>query len=113
MSCVDGVDAETSVCPVGWVLSDCGSLCQCTCEDYLTSTHRDCPEDVCGMPSCVCPEGLVVFKDRCVDPLECHSLIQCRLMETINLCMHHFMFPLCCKESVFFQFNVIRWSGGL
>ena len=23
----------------------------------------------------VCPEGLVVYKDRCVDPLECHSLI--------------------------------------
>ena len=31
------------------------------------------------MPSCVCPEGLVVFKDRCVDPLECHSLLHCRL----------------------------------
>ena len=84
---LDDVDAETSVCPVGWILNDCGSLCQRTCEDYLTNTHRDCPEDMCGMPSCVCPEGLIVFKDRCVDPLECHSLIHCRLMETIFACI--------------------------
>ena len=27
------------------------------------------------MPACVCPEGLVVYKGQCVDPLECHTLI--------------------------------------
>ena len=63
------------VCPAGWVLNQCGSLCQRTCEEYLTNTHINCPEHTCAMPDCVCPEGLVVYKDQCVDPLECHTLI--------------------------------------
>ena len=67
------------MCPVGWVLDDCGSFKQRTCEDYLTNTHRGTSRKTCGMPACVCPEGLVVYKGQCVDPLECHTLIHCIL----------------------------------
>ena len=63
------------MCPVGQVLNLCGSLCQRTCEDYLTNTCPDCP-DMCALPDCVCPEGMVMYKDQCVDPLECYSLIK-------------------------------------
>ena len=61
-------------CPPGWMLHECGSLCQDTCEDYLFDDPRACPA-VCGPPACTCPQGLVVFRDRCVDPLECYALI--------------------------------------
>ena len=70
--------AAEGVCPVGWELNECGSLCHQTCEDYLTNSHKDCSDDTCAMPACVCPEGLVEYEDRCVDPLECHSLIYSR-----------------------------------
>ena len=66
--------AAPESCPIGWVLNPCGSLCQRTCEDYVTGTRLACPE-ICGPPDCVCPQGLVVFRDRCVDPLECFSLL--------------------------------------
>ena len=68
----------------------------------MTNTHRDCPEGVCGIPSCVCPEGLVVFRDRCVDPLECHSLLNCRFYPLP-------LFSLCCK-SVFFSDGVVGFE---
>ena len=73
------------VCPAGWVFNECGSLCQRTCEEYLTNTHINCPEHTCAMPDCVCPEGLVVYKDRCVDPLECHSLINRKSFHMHNM----------------------------
>jgi hypothetical protein len=72
-ACTDA-PAEPESCPIGWVLNPCGSLCQRTCEDYVTGARLACPL-VCGPPDCVCPQGLVVFRDRCVDPLECFSLL--------------------------------------
>ena len=66
--------ADTDSCPSGWMLNPCGSLCQRTCEDYLTGSRIACP-DICAPPDCVCPRELVVFRDRCVDPLECYSLL--------------------------------------
>ena len=43
-------------------LNECGSLCHRTCEDYLTNSHKDCSDDMCAMPACVCPEGLVEYE---------------------------------------------------
>ena len=78
------------MCPVGWVLDECGSFNQRTCEDYLTNTHRHTTIEVCGMPACVCPEGLVVHKGQCVDPLECHTLIHRMLSIALryNVCLY-------------------------
>ena len=66
---------DQDACPSGWVLDECGSLCQRTCEDYLTGGRIACPL-ICGPEDCVCPPGMVVFRDRCVDPLECYVLVK-------------------------------------
>ena len=66
--------ADTDSCPSGWEIGPCGSLCQRTCEDYIKGEQLACPE-ICAPPDCVCPRGMVVFRDRCVDPLECYSLL--------------------------------------
>ena len=47
------IDDQGAVCPVGMVLNPCGSLCQRTCELYLTNTRLDCP-DMCALPDCAC-----------------------------------------------------------
>ena len=91
---------DGNVCPVGWVLDDCGSFNQRSCEDYLTGTHRHTTSSVCGMPACVCPEGLVVHKGQCVDPLECHTLIHRTLCIKI-------------RQLLYLVYNSIRWSGGI
>ena len=68
------VPDEPGSCQVGWEINQCGSLCQRTCEDYITGARLACPE-ICAPPDCVCPQGMVVFRDRCVDPLECFSVL--------------------------------------
>ena len=70
--------AETGSCPIGWKLNQCGSLCQRTCEDYVAGARQACIL-ICAPPDCVCPQGMVVFRDRCVDPLECYSLLTSQL----------------------------------
>ena len=64
--------ASSGDCPIGWEHSGCASACPTTCEDYLQPQLKVCA-DVCG--SCECPQGMVVFRDRCVDPLECYTLM--------------------------------------
>lgn len=46
--------------------------CSLGCEDYSndpTSSKMACD-------GCVCPIGLVSYRDRCVDPRECYNLFQ-------------------------------------
>lgn len=62
---------ETGVCPIGWEQDECASDCPPTCEDYLEPKLKICTA-VCA--ACECPRGMVVFRDRCVDPLECYTL---------------------------------------
>ncbi len=57
-------------------MNDCGNLCQQTCEDHL-SGGKLCLE-ICAPPACMCPRGLVLFRDRCVDPRLCYVLMQCK-----------------------------------
>lgn len=64
-------------CPAGMIMDECGSLCQETCDDVLSAGIKACPL-VCGPPACVCPFGLVHYRDRCVDPKECYSLEICK-----------------------------------
>ena len=59
-------------CPIGWESSECASACQPTCEDYLNPQIRPC---IALCAKCQCPYGMVVFRERCVDPLECHILL--------------------------------------
>ena len=59
-------------CPIGWEDSGCASACPTTCEDYLRPQLKGCA-DVCE--DCECPQGMVVFRERCVDPLECYTLM--------------------------------------
>jgi hypothetical protein len=71
-TCTDTADPGS--CPSGWTIGPCGSLCQRTCKQYVSGELFACPE-ICAPPDCVCPRGMVVFRDRCVDPLECYSLM--------------------------------------
>ena len=59
-------------CPLGMEYNDCGSHCH-TC-DMLDSV---CPA-VC-VSGCFCPTGLIQYRDRCVDILECPSLLASEL----------------------------------
>jgi len=64
-------------CPAGMVMNQCGSLCQESCDQVLLGVGTACPL-VCGPPDCVCPVGLVLYRDRCVSPMECYSLELCK-----------------------------------
>ena len=60
------------------VHTECGSKCLSTCEDYVKYRNRPvaCPA-VCVI-GCMCPSNLVQFRDRCVNPLECATLLSGR-----------------------------------
>lgn len=64
-------------CPPGMIMDQCGSLCQETCDDVNGGGIKACPL-ICGPAACVCPYGLVRYRDRCVDPKECYSLEKCK-----------------------------------
>ena len=76
--------ASSGDCPIGWEERECASACPTTCEDYLRPQPKVCPA-VCER--CACPEGMVVFRDRCVDPLECYTLMNgmCKLESRLLL----------------------------
>lgn len=63
-------------CPPGQVLNQCGAYCQETCEQRVSGEQFSCIE-ICGPPACVCPDGLLLFRDRCVDPRLCYALVTC------------------------------------
>ena len=63
-------------CPAGQVINQCGDLCQETCEQRVSGEQFACIE-ICAPPACVCPPGLLRFRDRCVDPRLCYVLLQC------------------------------------
>ena len=65
-------------CPAGLIIDQCGAYCQETCDDVLSGELKACIL-ICGPPACVCPQGLVRYRDRCVDPRECYSLDICKL----------------------------------
>ena len=65
-----------SECPAGQHMNECGNLCQQTCDHILSGNQIVCAT-VCGPPACTCPEGLVLFRDRCVDPRLCYILNKC------------------------------------
>ena len=56
----------------------CGSTCGSTCEDVLAPDPVVCPA-VC-YSGCFCPLGLVVYRDRCVDPKECYVLLDGKML---------------------------------
>ena len=67
-------EVEEDACPIGWESSVCASACQPTCEGYLRPQLRSTAcITVCA--KCQCPFGMVVFRGRCVDPLECYILL--------------------------------------
>ena len=75
-------------CPPGMIMNQCGSLCQESCNDVNGGGIKACPL-ICGPAACVCPYGLVRYRDRCVDPKECYSLEKCKpqllwLLQCIN-----------------------------
>ncbi|XP_064395180.1 zonadhesin-like isoform X2 [Halichondria panicea] len=70
--CLNFNDLSTE-CPPGMIMDQCGSLCQETCDDVNGGGIKACPL-ICGPAACVCPYGLVRYRDRCVDPKECYSL---------------------------------------
>ena len=84
--CFSMYTASLNDCPIGWEHSGCASACPTTCEDYLRPQPKPC------IPLCVyceCPQGMVVFRDRCVDPLECYTLVtgvqECGLLYSCEL----------------------------
>ena len=58
-------------CPAGHVRSKHGR-CSLGCEDFLIDQNSSMT--TCN--GCVCPIGLVHYRDRCVDPKECFNLFQ-------------------------------------
>jgi hypothetical protein len=58
-------------CPTGQVYNECGSACPTTCYNHNQSISCIL---IC-VSGCFCPRGLVWFRDRCVDPLECPMLL--------------------------------------
>ena len=66
--------ATSGDCPIGWEHTDCPG-CVYTCETYLDLEPVICPGVEFCSGSCRCPEGMVIFRERCVDPLECYTLI--------------------------------------
>lgn len=60
-------------CPNGAVYKECiKQTCEVTCENR--NNPNACPEipDLC-YPGCVCPDGLILKKDKCVKPIECRD----------------------------------------
>ena len=78
-------DLKDYKCPPGWEYSQCGSACEPTCESYLSveSQFRACPA-VC-VEGCFCKEGLIGYRDRCVDSRECYSLVNGMLANTVEV----------------------------
>lgn len=64
-------DYHDGRCVAGKVYQSCGSYCPATCDnlDAFIACVAVCVE------GCFCPVGLVEFRDRCVDPLECPALL--------------------------------------
>ena len=64
-------DYDDERCVAGKVYQSCGSYCPGTCNnpDAFRSCNAACAQ------GCFCPVGLVEFRDRCVDPLECPALL--------------------------------------
>lgn len=82
-------DYYASRCPAGKQYKECGTACPTTCETF--GRFLGCPS-AC-VEGCFCPEGLVEYRDRCVDPLECPTLLdsKCHLhtfqsKHTTNVC---------------------------
>ena len=52
-------------------------------ENYVTGAQLDCPK-ICSSSDCLCPQGMVVFRDGYVDPLECYSLLHGQLLPVVT-----------------------------
>ena len=65
-------------CVPGMRYSECSSACEPTCDSYLSNENIACPA-VC-VQGCVCPVGLIQYRDHCVSPLECTSLLNSKLI---------------------------------
>ena len=68
-------------CVPGMEYSVCSTLCEPTCDSYLSNESIACPA-IC-VQGCVCPAGLIRYRDHCVSPLECTSLLNSELLEVI------------------------------
>ena len=101
-SCLTLADYRSGDCPAGMVYQGCGSACATSCDNLGMSI-------VCAavcVEGCFCPDGLVEYRDRCVDPLECPTLLagefnKCGVVgnfhlhicnRTGNFCLHKFSF---------------------
>ena len=58
-------------CPDGQVWSNY-SLCQRTCETRDKNIDAECSQNV---PGCVCPEGLYMEAEKCVNITECQKCV--------------------------------------
>ncbi len=70
-------------CIPGKQYSDCDDECGHSCEIYVKQEVILCA-DLC-YSGCFCPPGLVYFRERCVDPLECWSLIESQCITVKNV----------------------------
>ena len=71
------IPIEGGQCPPGKEYLKCGGGCGDTCDFYVEQELIICAAYCYS--GCFCPSGLITFRDRCVDPLECWSLINGRL----------------------------------
>lgn len=62
-------------CTPGKNHDDCDNSCGDACELYVQQDLEIVCPHVC-FSGCYCPPGLVTFRERCVDPLECWSLLE-------------------------------------
>ena len=69
------LDYFNGQCSTGYVYSECGTACPKSCFNHNITVI--CIE-IC-VSGCFCPNGLVGYRERCVDPLECPVLLQCKL----------------------------------
>ena len=70
-SCPALADYRSGDCAAGMVYRSCGSSCPTSCDNL--GIDIICTA-VC-VEGCFCPDGLVEYRDRCVDPLECPALL--------------------------------------
>ena len=69
-------------------------ICVHTCESFLAGpscytteycyggSNNDYSDSGSG-DTCMCPDGLVIFRDRCVDKRECYTLIHGKYIHSV------------------------------
>ena len=97
-ACISVADVNMT-CPPGKMYTSCGSACPLSCDNYTSQVL--CTSQC--VPGCFCPQGMVDYRGRCVQPSQCPSTTR----TWVELCMHIFVCGLCAYVCVFCWKDVV------